>query len=63
MSSVSVNNIQLFKSLFTGREDLFAIRWKKGNKSGYMPAYFYDPYRYRAHKRMVGLFKIMQKHH
>jgi hypothetical protein len=25
-------------------EDVFAIRWKKGNKSGYMPAYHYDPY-------------------
>ncbi|MGG7036412.1 MAG: hypothetical protein ACI7YS_14630 [Flavobacterium sp.] len=26
-----------------GREDVFAVRWKKGNKSGYMPAFFYDP--------------------
>lgn len=57
MSLVSINNIQLFKSLFKGREDVFAIRWEKGNKSGYMPAYFYDPYQYRAHKMKGGSFQ------
>lgn len=30
---------------------------KKKNKSGYMPAYFYDPYRYRAHKMKGGTFQ------
>ena len=39
--------IQLFKSVFKGREDVFAVRWVQGNKSGYIPAYFYDPYMYR----------------
>jgi superfamily II DNA or RNA helicase len=57
MFSVSASNIQLFKTLFTGREDVFSIRWEKGNKSGYMPAYFYDPYRYRAHKMKGGTFQ------
>ena len=52
-----INNIQLFKSVFAGREDVFAVRWGKGNKSGYMPAYFYDPYRYRAHKMNGGTFQ------
>lgn len=51
------NQIQLFKSVFKGREDVFAIRWEKGNKSGYMPAYFYDPYMYRAHKMKGGTFQ------
>ncbi len=50
-------HIQLFRSLFQGREDVFAIRWEKGNKSGYMPAYFYDPYQYRLHKINGGSFK------
>jgi superfamily II DNA or RNA helicase len=50
-------HIQLFRSLFRGRDDVFAIRWEKGNKSGYMPAYFYDPYRYRLHKINGGTFK------
>ncbi|CAN0574257.1 unnamed protein product, partial [Ectocarpus sp. 12 AP-2014] len=49
--------IQLFQSLFKGREDVFALRWENGNKSGYMPAYFYDPYRYRIHKINGGSFK------
>jgi superfamily II DNA or RNA helicase len=51
------NHIQLFKSVFKGREDVFAIRWEKGNKSGYMPAYHYDPYMYRAHKMKGGTFQ------
>jgi superfamily II DNA or RNA helicase len=57
MQSNPINNIQLFKSVFAGREDVFAVRWEKGNKSGYMPAYFYDPYRYRAHKMNGGTFQ------
>ena len=55
--NVSSSQIQTFRSLFKGREDVFAVRWEKGNKSGYMPAYFYDPYRYRAHKMNGGTFQ------
>ena len=51
------NQIQLFKSVFKVRDDVFAIRWEKGNKNGYMPAYFYDPYMYRAHKMKGGTFQ------
>ena len=51
------NQIQFFKTVFKGREDVFAIRWEKGNKSGYMPAYSYDPYMYRAHKMKGGTFQ------
>ena len=49
--------IQLLKSLFKGREDVFALRWEKATKSGYMPAYSYDPYIYRLHKQKGGTFK------
>lgn len=56
--------IEIFRSLFKGREDVFAVRWEKparpsrgGNNSGYMPAYFYDPYRLRAHKMKGGTFQ------
>jgi hypothetical protein len=51
------NNLQLFKSLFKGREDVFAKRWEKDNKSGYMPAYYFDPYRFRVHKMKGGTFQ------
>ena len=50
-------NIKLFKSLFKGRQDVFAIRWEKENKSGYMPAYFFDPYMFRKHKISGGTFQ------
>lgn len=50
-------NITLFRSLFKGREDVFAVRWEKGNKSGYMPAVFYNLYRFRAHKMNGGTFQ------
>lgn len=51
------DKIKLFFSLFKGREDVFAKRWEKSNKSGYMPAYSYDPYMYRLHKQQGGTFR------
>lgn len=53
----NLEHINIFKALFKGREDVFAVRWEKGNKSGYMPAYFYDPYRLRVHKMNGGTFQ------
>ncbi|HZK96100.1 MAG TPA: DEAD/DEAH box helicase family protein [Prolixibacteraceae bacterium] len=52
-----MQQIVLFKSLFKGRDDVFAIRWEKGGKSGYMPSYQYDPYIYRLHKMKGGTFQ------
>ncbi|WP_348799343.1 TOTE conflict system archaeo-eukaryotic primase domain-containing protein [Flavobacterium adhaerens] len=58
MSSVnSLDTIQLFKSVFIGRNDVFALRWEKSGKSGYMPAYQYDLYHYRMHKMNGGTFQ------
>lgn len=57
MIDFQTKHIDIFRSLFKGREDVFAVRWEKGNKSGYMPAYFYDPYRLRAHKINGGTFQ------
>ena len=48
------SKIDSFKSLFKGREDVFAKRWENDAKSGYMPVYFFDPYRLRAHKMKGG---------
>lgn len=53
----TTEQIHLYRSLFKGREDVFAIRWEKGNKCGYMPVYRYDPYLYRIHKMKGGTFK------
>ena len=48
--------IKLFRTLFKGREDVFAIYWEKGKKKGYLPAYQYDPYMYRLHVYKGGTF-------
>jgi len=55
--SITQKHINTFRNLFHGREDVFAIRWQKGKKKGYMPAYSYDPYMYRLHKMQGGTFK------
>jgi superfamily II DNA or RNA helicase len=55
--NISEAQILLFKDTFRGRDDIYATRWEKENKSGYMPAYFFDPYLYRAHKMKGGTFK------
>jgi superfamily II DNA or RNA helicase len=56
-SSTPLDTTQLFKSIFMGREDVFAVRWEKSGKSGYTPAYQYDPYHYRVHKMNGGTFQ------
>ncbi|SMD32067.1 hypothetical protein SAMN04488029_0405 [Reichenbachiella faecimaris] len=52
----SADQLGLYKALFKVREDVFAIRWEKGNKKGYSPAYHYDPYLYKLHKMKGGSF-------
>jgi len=54
---ITEEQINIFNSLFKGREDVFATRWEKGNKSGYMPAYYFDPYLFRVHKMKGGTFQ------
>lgn len=41
---ISDDQLLLFRSLFKAREDVFAMHWVKGAKSGYAPAKLYDPY-------------------
>lgn len=53
----SNEQLHLYRSLFNVREDVFAIRWEKGKKKGYYPAYQFDPYRYRLHKIKGGSLK------
>ena len=42
--------------LFKARTDIFALRWEKGNKNGYMPAVIIDPYRLRIHRIHGGSY-------
>jgi superfamily II DNA or RNA helicase len=47
-------NINLYRTLFKGRDDVYAIHWSKGNKSGYMPAKPYDPFFNRIYKKSIN---------
>ncbi|GAO44125.1 TOTE conflict system archaeo-eukaryotic primase domain-containing protein [Flavihumibacter petaseus] len=47
---MAAGKLEIFKSLFKGREDVFAIRWKRDGKSGYMPAYDLDWEQFRLHQ-------------
>ncbi|MBI5217405.1 MAG: DEAD/DEAH box helicase family protein [Bacteroidia bacterium] len=55
------DHIPLFKSLFKGRQDVYAVRWEKEDKSGYMPAYKVDWSDYNKHKATGGTFKDYTK--
>lgn len=52
-----VQNLEIFNSLFKGRSDVFAIRWERDGKSGYMPAYVLDWDEYKIHKSKGGTLK------
>lgn len=54
-------HITFFKSLFQGRQDVYAVRWEKDGKSGYMPAYKVDWSDYNKHKASGGTFKDYTK--
>src|SRR5687768_9330057 len=60
MSSLTVEQLTLYKSLFKAREDVFAVRWEKNGKGNYIPAFSYDPHRYRIHKAKGGTFQTFQ---
>jgi len=51
------DRLNLYRALFKGREDVFALRWQKSGKSSYMPAYSFDPHRYRQHQMKGGTFQ------
>ena len=50
-------NIELYKSIFKGRTDIYAVRWEKDGRNGYMPAYKVDWADYKKHKAQGGTFK------
>lgn len=54
---VELQNIELYKSLFRCRTDVYAVRWEKDGRSGYMPAYEVDWSDYNKHKAQGGTFK------
>ena len=57
MLYIDEQQLNLYMSLFRGRNDIYARRWEKYGKSGYAPAYRFDWNEYLRHKARGGNFK------
>lgn len=55
------NHIPIIKTLFNCRQDVYALRWEKDGKNGYMPAYKIDWNDFNNHKAKGGTFKDYTK--
>ena len=51
------DQLVIFKSLFKGRNDVFAVRWEKEGKSGYWPAIDINWTEYSLYKARGGLLE------
>src|SRR4030067_2952725 len=51
---VSTEQVLLFRSLFRGRQDVYARYWEKGDKHGYSPAYSFDWNAFNVHRAQGG---------
>jgi hypothetical protein len=60
VTPIDTHKIELFRSIFHGRFDVYARRWEKDGKSGYSPAYEFNWEEFMAHKRRGGSFKDFQ---
>jgi len=60
MSTNSEKKLELFQSLFKARTDVYAIRWEKEGKSGYMPAYDINWEEFNRHKAQGGTLKTFK---
>jgi superfamily II DNA or RNA helicase len=57
MLHINEEQLNLYMSLFRGRNDVYARRWEKYGKSGYTPAYRFDWNEYSSHKAKGGDYK------
>ncbi|AEW00907.1 type III restriction protein res subunit [Niastella koreensis GR20-10] len=57
ITPLSNESLHVFRSLFKGRQDVFAIRWEKDGRSGYMPAYDLNWEELAIHKANGGTLK------
>lgn len=56
MNTITLEHVQLFMSLFRGRNDIYARRWEKDGKNGYSPSYEVDWIEFRKFKAQGGKF-------
>lgn len=48
-SSITAEQLKLYRSVFNGREDVFAVRWEKNGKGNYMPAFSWTAFTKREY--------------
>ncbi len=51
------DHVNLYKSLFQGRNDVYARRWEKNTKSGWSPAYSFNWDEFNKHRAHGGTIK------
>jgi len=60
MINVTEKQLNTYISLFSGRTDVYAKRWEKGQKSGYSPAYEFDWPEFMAHRSKGGTMSTFE---
>lgn len=60
MPVITLEQLNLFLSLFHGRQDVYARYWAKDGHSGFSPAYEFDWAEFLAFKNQGGTFKDFQ---
>lgn len=75
MKEISIDQIRLFRSIFRGRTDVYAIRWERGGKKGYFPVrkpfspMSYDPLtdsvikRHLTGEHTIGMYPMLSDSH
>lgn len=57
---ITAEQLEIFLSLFRGRQDVYARYWVKDARSGYSPAYLFDWTEFLAFKNQGGTLKDFQ---
>ena len=60
MLIINDEQLNLFMSLFRGRQDVYARYWEKDGRSGYSPAYEFDWTEFLKFKSRGGTLKDFQ---
>ncbi len=55
--SISSQQLELYLQFFRGRKDIYALKWEKGSKSGWSPAYQFDWNEFNAFRAKGGTIK------